>query len=139
MYDEMILRNIELYYRHIYENAEKITIRGIDVVIRTFDNRLYIYEITNGNMHLVVRDIEDITDDEIHKDFIRQVKYRMLLKTVMQSDLARYCGVAQTTISRYLSGNSIPDVIMANKMAEVLGCKLNDLILDKEMIFNDEQ
>ena len=130
--DKWILRNIELYFNHIYKEAVEFIDRGLEVVIRTHDNKLYVFEVVNENMYLLTKDLDNITEEEIKAEFRRQLKYRMRMMQIMQNDLADFCGVTQTAISRYMTGDNIPNVFVVAKMAEALGCTLNDLIFQKD-------
>lgn len=130
--DKWILRNIELYFNHIYKEAVEFIDRGLEVVIRTHDNKLYVFEVVNENMYLLTKDLDNVTEEEIKAEFRRQLKYRMRMMQIMQNDLADFCGVTQTAISRYMTGENIPNVFVVAKMADALGCTLNDLIFQKD-------
>ena len=63
--DKWILRNIELYFNHIYKEAVEFIDRGLEVVIRTHDNKLYVFEVVNENMYLLTKDLDNVTEEEI--------------------------------------------------------------------------
>lgn len=44
-----------------------------------------------------------------------------------QEDLARESGVAVNTIARYESGRNMPSLNVAAKMAQALGCSIDEL------------
>lgn len=48
-----------------------------------------------------------------------------------QEALAEKVGITQAVVSRYESGDRFPKLTIAAKIAEALGCKVDDLI-DKE-------
>lgn len=49
-------------------------------------------------------------------------------RNMTQADLAALLQVTPATISRYESGERIPDINTAAKIAAALGCKVDDLI-----------
>lgn len=49
-------------------------------------------------------------------------------RNMTQADLAALLQVSPATISRYESGERIPDIKTAAKIAAALGCKVDDLI-----------
>ena len=53
-------------------------------------------------------------------------------KGMTQRDLALKLNVVQTTVAMWESGNNAPRAVMLPKLAEVLGCNINDLFEGKE-------
>ena len=49
-------------------------------------------------------------------------------KNVKQVDIARLLGVSEVLVSRYVSGQSNPTVPSVKKIAEYLGCKIDDIV-----------
>lgn len=56
------------------------------------------------------------------------IKVMRKQKNMTQADLAELLGVTPAAISRYESGERIPDIVTAAKIANALGCKIDDLI-----------
>ena len=55
-------------------------------------------------------------------------------KGIRQSDMARYCGVTEATMSRYFGSKRIPNVIVTLKMANFMGVQVSELLkTDEEM------
>lgn len=48
-----------------------------------------------------------------------------------QQELALASGVSRISIARYESGERIPDIVTAAKIAAALGCKVDDLIKEE--------
>lgn len=132
------MRSIKLEYPRIYHDAIEYIDRGKDILIRTCVNELYVFEVINEVMYLLARDLYNVTEDEIHKEFLRQIKYRMVLDKIVQAELANICRVSQTTISRYLSGVIVPDVLTASKIAKAVDCSLDELIFESSKYFDIE-
>lgn len=59
------------------------------------------------------------------------IKVMRKQKNMTQADLAELLGVTPAAISRYESGERIPDIVTAAKIANALGCKVDDLIKEE--------
>lgn len=59
------------------------------------------------------------------------IKVMRKRKNMTQADLAELLGVTPAAISRYESGERIPDIVTAAKIAAALGCKVDDLIKEE--------
>ena len=53
-------------------------------------------------------------------------------KGIRQSDMARYCGITEATMSRYFNGKIIPNVIVTEKMANFMGVPVTKLLKTEE-------
>lgn len=62
---------------------------------------------------------------EIRETFANRLKEARSKAGVNQTELAKYCGIKQSTISTYENGNSTPDLEVAAKFAEKLGVSLD--------------
>lgn len=60
------------------------------------------------------------------------IKAMRCARGMTQADLATRLGTTAATISRYESGQREPTLPVAAKLAEALGCTINDLIDHKE-------
>ena len=134
VYDE---RNIELFYPHVYRNIASIIERGINIYLRTWDNKLYVYEIAGNEVKLVANDIHNISEEEQRTELGRQIYYRLRFRGLLQAELAEFCGVTQTAISYYINGIKSPNVFVVSKIAEYFECSINELILQSRWL-NDE-
>lgn len=59
------------------------------------------------------------------------IKKVRLAVGMSQEDLAKASGVSRIAIARYETGERVPSVIIAARIANALGCKVDDLIKDK--------
>lgn len=56
-------------------------------------------------------------------------KYRTKAN-MTQKELAGACGLSELSVCRYEKGERIPNITLAKRMAEALGCSLEDLCED---------
>ena len=59
------------------------------------------------------------------------IKKMRLNVGMSQEDLAKASGVSRVAIARYESGERVPSVIIAARIANALGCKVDDLIKEE--------
>ena len=66
------------------------------------------------------------SDEQIKKEFKDRLIVMMDRKNINEEKLAKKVGTTQPMISRYISGKSLPNIITAKKIANALGCSLDD-------------
>ena len=75
----------------------------------------------------------------IQENFVNNLKYYLNLRGKTQSELANYIGVAKTTVSGYMTGNSMPRMDKIDKICQFLYIKRSDLLESKRENVNDEE
>lgn len=70
------------------------------------------------------------TDDEIKWSlyFGRNLQRMLRIKNVTQQQLARKLGTTDAMISRYVYGAAIPSVYKVCQIANIIGCRVDDLV-----------
>lgn len=53
------------------------------------------------------------------------------LRMITQAELATMIGITQAMVSHYETGRRVPDLETAAKIANALGCKVDDLIKEE--------
>lgn len=56
------------------------------------------------------------------------LKWWIDYRGLSQQQFADMCGVSKSTISRYICGERVPDLVHMYSMARVLGCRIEDII-----------
>lgn len=64
----------------------------------------------------------------INDIFVRQLKYYLNLRNKSQSDLAKYIGVSNGTITNYVNGTNMPRMDRIDKICEFLLINRSDLL-----------
>lgn len=75
-----------------------------------------------------MKDVSEI----VAENFAVRLRKKMQEKDIRTGELALVVGVSSQGISRYLSGNIVPGVIVVKKIAEAIGCSMDDLICLEE-------
>lgn len=69
---------------------------------------------------------------DINDIFVRQLKYYLNLRNKSQTDLAKYIGVTNGTITNYVNGTNMPRMDRIDKICEFLLIKRSDLLEDHD-------
>lgn len=67
----------------------------------------------------------------INDIFVRQLRYYLNLRNKSQSDLAKYIGVSNGTITNYVNGTNMPRMDRIDKICEFLLINRSDLLEDR--------
>lgn len=67
---------------------------------------------------------------DISDIFVRQLKYYLNLRNKSQTDLAKYIGVSNGTITNYVNGTNMPRMDKIDKICDFLLIKRSDLLED---------
>ena len=119
--------------QHIQENeiSSYEALNNYDLLI-TFNNGTKEIFDTFANTSRRVHHIDGTkSDKQLRLDFKRRLQVLMNRKRVNQEELAKYIKSTQPMISRYLTGESIPGAITLKKIADALGCSMDDFYEDK--------
>lgn len=99
-----------------------------DLLIIFKDGRKIVYDrFTDYHRDVFYDDINNLTDEQEIKEFANRLRIMMKRKLIVQEELADSIGVTPVMISRYINGQSIPDVLKVRKIAKVLNCSMDDL------------
>lgn len=75
-----------------------------------------------------------MSEVELIDIFAENLRYTMKDVRITQAELAKYSGLSEAAISRYLAKKRLPDVRALINMCVVLNCTLEDLIPSYEII-----
>lgn len=75
----------------------------------------------------------------IQENFVNNLKYYLNLRGKTQTELANYIGVAKTTVSSYMTGNSMPRMDKIDKICQFFYIKRSDLLENKKGEGDEEE
>ena len=61
-------------------------------------------------------------------EFGKKLKHMIDVKKISQAYIAKALGVSRQIFSKYVHGKALPSVYKAQKIANILGCELDDLL-----------
>lgn len=74
----------------------------------------------------------DLPEEEVKRRilFADNLRYIIRSKGISQTKIARYIGTSVSTIGRYMKGQSMPSDDCINKIADAIGCTVDELFDD---------
>ena len=133
-YIDYLIHNLKLTNRDIYESAIRFEEIGPnELMIYCKDGSRVRYDCFNGDWFKWYPNDYDInkrSDKQIIQDFQWRLRRTMTVKCIGQSRLAELSGLSQKTISNYLSGKSMPDILKLNSLARALNVDASELLRD---------
>lgn len=131
---DYLINNLRCYDRDLYESAICFEEVGpFELMIYCKDGSKVRYDDFNGDWfkwYPSDYDINKRSEEQIIQDFQWRLKRTMTLRCIGQAQLAEMSGLSQKTISNYLTGKSMPDILKLNKLARALDVDVAELIRD---------
>lgn len=123
----------DFLYKYVINNNPFINEQDIESyealnehdLLITYKNGIEEIYDTFSNSSRRINNIEYQDDFKIRLNFKRKLQIIMNRKWVTQEELAKRINSSQQMISRYLTGQSIPNIITIKKIAEALNCDVN--------------
>lgn len=131
---DYLIHNLKLTDPYIYESAIRFEEVGpFELMIYCKDGSKVRYDEFNGDLfkwYPSDYDINKRSEEEIIQDFKWRLNRTMTLRCIGQAQLAEMSGLSQKTISNYLTGKNIPDILKLNKLARALDVDVAELLRD---------
>lgn len=70
-----------------------------------------------------------MTENELINDIGGNIEYMMKKSNMTQKELAKYSGLTESAISRYINGERMPTIPSLLRVAYALCCDIRDLIM----------
>lgn len=127
------MRDMDIYesYTRMFPGLAEITTEwksiGMgEIRVTLEDGDEYIYDSMDQTLIPLRRN--GFTDEERWlNEFGRRLKKKMYMRGITQTEVAERCGVTQATVSKYLSGRSMPSAYAIKQIAGLLNCSPDDL------------
>ena len=103
----------------------------LEVTVKLDDGTKVKYYALDNSLQYIYRtdeETEDISECEMKQEFAIMLKKKMQLRGVTQKDLAEMCGISQIIVNKYVKGESLPGLYIANKLAHALHCSISDFV-----------
>lgn len=122
-WDSNFLRNLELFYPQKFAKLtdyKRLSINsGTDYAFIS-DGIVYIFNQYTGAIRRAPADPEHMTDEQIKKWFMFQLKSAIQEDSQDGKGLAKEAGITPCMISRYLTGTQMPSMVTVAKIANAL-------------------
>ncbi len=112
------------------ENIDGIkALNNYDLEITFKDGRIEVYDTYNGTVRRIQNNqpySKELKEKELRRNFKRRLVILMTRSGVGQNELADRVETTQQMISRYITGESIPNAISLKLIADALDVTVND-------------
>jgi len=98
-----------------------------DLLIVLKDGRKILYDRFTKYHRVLSYNAEELSDEQEIREFKTNLRNMMNRKFISQDELASRIGSSQQMVSRYISGDAMPNSLTLRKIARVLGCSMDDL------------
>lgn len=121
------LRNLELHYPSLAENADRIIERNGELIIKRKDGASVLFDEATAETRTLPIDSSTMTDEEAVREFKFRLRRIMQRKGITQTELSNETGIPQYLISNYINGKTSPSFRNVDKIARALDCSTDDL------------
>lgn len=98
-----------------------------DLLITFSDGKKVMFDKHTGyHNEVFYGNVSELTEEQEKKEFSYRLRSLMGRRGIGQEELADMIGTSQTMISHYVSGRSIPSVMVLRKIAKILNCSMDD-------------
>lgn len=109
------------------EVAEIRELNEWDLLIVFHSGRKVILDrFTGYHKNIFYKDVNEITEEQEKREFAYRLRSLMGRKGITQNQLAEMINVTQVMISRYVTGEAIPNSITLRKIAKALDYSMDD-------------
>lgn len=128
--DEWLWSNFVDYFRPDFDKVEDIRKVDMDEILVIYkDGTRWLYNERGNCFRGLPLDPENMTDEEVVFEFMQRFRSVRRSRAYSLTDLHEMTGISLATLSRYDNGETTPTVVNLRKLAKVLRCDLEDLVL----------
>ena len=106
------IESVELYGDHELIITTEV---GTKILYDDFDQTIDFINDCNNNV-------------DWRRRFGRKLRNKMIQSGMTQEELSKRAGVSVTSLSSYMNGRALPSIYIAYRLAEELGCSLDELL-----------
>lgn len=128
---ERTLRQFESYYPSLYEQTVDWWASGrIAITVKLRNGSRFEYDPMDDTIRQIFDRDCDIDESVVRSAFGTNLQKMIPFSGMNKGELASKAGITNAMLSRYIRGNSVPSVIVAHRIARVLGCTIDELFDD---------
>lgn len=128
----VIFEDFKIYYPWAESHVVKWELFDeMEIIVELDDGTKALYDYSNHSYRHLRPDRLDRSQMDERQwglEFSLRLAAKMRQHGIDQETLSERTGVSQPTISNYMSGKTIPNFYIATKLAEGIGCSLDDLL-----------
>ena len=130
-YDE-VLELFEKYYPGIHEETVDWWPSGRQcITVKLRDGMLFEYDGFMNTIRRIQSSVRDMDTVMLKKEIGHNLQKVVQTRGMPQQEIAARCGITDAMLSRYIHGTSMPGIDKIYALADVLGCRITDILDDK--------
>ena len=130
-YDE-ILEQYKTYYPFFYNQTIDWWPSGrLCITVKLEDGVLLEYNPRDNTTRKIQQDKHTMDSALLRKEIGYNLQKVISARGISQSELATKCGITDAMLSRYIHGTSMPGIDKIYTLADVLGCRITDILDDQ--------
>lgn len=127
--EESLLRNFEMLDPFAYSRMiSHEMLDNYSLIVTLDDGRKLLYDQLTDSTRYLSTDPDSMSEDEMMFELQFKLHRMMIRKGYDRVRLSEETGISVSMIGRYLNGTSIPSIINVKKIANAMGCTVNDLL-----------
>ena len=124
---DRIYKNFQMYFPSIAADVIEYFYKPpSEIILKTKDGRVRLFNDSSKILYPLPSDPNNLTEEECKQEFGRSLYAVMFRKGMTQDQLAEKTGIAQPSLSRYMSGKVMPSFYIVDKLAKALNCSVDD-------------
>lgn len=129
---EEILDRYKSYYPFFYDQTVDWWPSGrLCITAKLEDGTLMEFNSRNDTIRRIQSDKYAMDDTLLRKEIGYNLQKVISARGMSQSDIAEKCGITNAMLSRYIHGTSMPGIDKVYILADVLGCRITDILDDQ--------
>lgn len=131
---DSILDQFEKYYSFLYKQTIDWWPSGRRcITAKLEDGTLFEFNSVDNTIRKIRSDNNDVDDTLLKKEIGYNLQKVISARGIPQRDIAAKCGITDAMLSRYIHGTSMPGIDKIYAIANVLGCRITDILDDQYM------
>ena len=125
---EYLFKEFAMYFPSLALKAERYYQDGPStLIVKLNDDTAVWYDDTRHSISAVPKDSSTLDKDEFTFQFTRRLAKLMEDRRMSQRTLAEKLGIDESQVNKYVNGKNIPSLYVADRIAKILNCSLDEL------------
>lgn len=124
--DPTTYRNFELHFPWLAKDVNGYEVySGFEIIITLNNGERILYDDLDKSVETLV---PNVTESIWRRRFARRLYKQMRFKGIDQQMLSDRTGISRQMLSKYANAKAVPSVYNTEKIADALGCSVEDLL-----------
>ena len=126
-----MLEKFERYYPDLHSQTVDWWPSGrLCITVRLDDDYIFEFDSVTNTIRRIEQNRRKVDDDSLRKEIGHNLQKLIQTRSISQGTIASECGITPAMLSRYIHGTSLPGVDKVYALANVLGCRITDILGD---------